>query len=152
MQTLDLGRPASRWVIRDRARSAAVGLFCSFPNSAVANVERANKRHGVVARGRQAAIDFRTRLACADCGNALPSSERFTATESGGEGNAVGHSKSEAVAAAAQARLLEVFAKAIGENLTDQPPARKNVEADRRFGMVNALRPAFDDMRRVRSI
>ena len=50
--------------------------------------------------------------------------------------------------AAAKASLFEVFAIAIGQNLTDQSAVGINVETDRRLGMIDVLRPAFDDMRR----
>ena len=40
--------------------------------------------------------------------------------------------------------LLEVLAVAVGQNLSDQSAAGINVETDRRFGMIDVLRPAGD--------
>ncbi len=54
----------------------------------------------------------------------------------------------EGVPTAADAGAFEIAAIAIGQNLTDQSAADINVETDRRFGMIDVLRPAFDDVRR----
>ena len=54
----------------------------------------------------------------------------------------------ETVMAAAKASLFEVFAIAVGQHLTDQPTARIDVEAHWRLGMLDVLRPGFDDDRR----
>ena len=45
---------------------------------------------------------------------------------------------------AADTRAFEVLAKMIGENLSDQPAASVDVEADRGFRMCRILRPAGD--------
>ena len=51
------------------------------------------------------------------------------------------------MAAAADAGSFEVIAIAIGENLPDQSAVGINVEAYRRVGIVDVLRPAFDAAR-----
>ena len=44
------------------------------------------------------------------------------------------------------ARALEILAIAISQNLTDQFIAIVDVKADGHFGMIDVLRPAFDQV------
>ena len=59
----------------------------------------------------------------------------------------MGRRKRKTVMTGAHNGAFEVRAITIGQNLADHPTTA-NVETDRRLGMVDVLRPAFDDMRR----
>ena len=54
----------------------------------------------------------------------------------------------KAVMTAADAGLLEILAITIGQYLTNQSVAGKDVQTNRRLRMIDVLRPAFNDMRR----
>ena len=49
---------------------------------------------------------------------------------------------------AADAGLLEILSITIGQYLTNQSVTGKDVQTNRRFRMIDVLRPAFKDMRR----
>ena len=85
-------------------------------------------------RRHYAAVDMLIPLACAERGRRAWSSERLTSTASEGKkAKAIGQPEGKTVLAAAHAGKLEVFAIAIGQNLTDQSAAGKDVETHRRF-------------------
>jgi len=56
--------------------------------------------------------------------------------------NIRGQREREGVATAADAGMFEVVAIVVGEHLSEQPAIGKDVETDRRFGMIRILRPA----------